>query len=411
MRIVVTNAVLSNTGDAAIFQGIRKCLLAEGLVVDLVDVQVCDSHAADSRLAYPDWPVLQQVSYPDGSSPRVARVLAKYARRALLGGMIRSPRLRRAVVKASQSKMLGEFGRTLSALDAADVIISSGGTYLVDHYDFRGRVLELRLAKALGKPVVLWTQSLGPFRSRRARRAFLRLVPAVDAVFFRDEKSRRAWEALAPIPALSGVAPDVAFALDCAGAHVTSGLEGTEILVSVREWPRTTAGGPLGFSGYAEALRETVRADIGHGVVRWRAISTCQGMPGYGVDDSAVATSIFLGEDVAVDTRHHRPDALMRELSTASVVVATRMHLALLALVCGKPVIAIAYEFKTLELFRHLGLEEFVVEIENLTAEWLVDKLSKVLRPDFGEPLSADLLADLADQAAEPARAIRSGLL
>ena len=48
-------------------------------------------------------------------------------------------------------------------------------------------------------------------------------------------------------------------------------------------------------------------------------------------------------------------------------VVATRMHVAILALLMGVPVLPIAYEFKTSELFGKLGLGGLVQDIEAVT--------------------------------------------
>jgi colanic acid/amylovoran biosynthesis protein len=48
------------------------------------------------------------------------------------------------------------------------------------------------------------------------------------------------------------------------------------------------------------------------------------------------------------------------------------MHMAILGLCAGVPVLAIAYEFKTTELFRSLGLNEWVHDIETVRAESLI---------------------------------------
>jgi colanic acid/amylovoran biosynthesis protein len=45
------------------------------------------------------------------------------------------------------------------------------------------------------------------------------------------------------------------------------------------------------------------------------------------------------------------------------------MHMAILSLCSGTPVLPIAYEFKTLELFRRLGLGDLVSDIEAVGAD------------------------------------------
>src|SRR5262249_9630352 len=58
-------------------------------------------------------------------------------------------------------------------------------------------------------------------------------------------------------------------------------------------------------------------------------------------------------------------------------VVATRMHFAILALGVGTPVLPIAYEFKTDELFKSLGYDSEVPQIESLTSESLISAFDK----------------------------------
>jgi colanic acid/amylovoran biosynthesis protein len=113
-------------------------------------------------------------------------------------------------------------------------------------------------------------------------------------------------------------------------------------------------------------------------------ISTCQGVPGYPFDDSELAREIraSLPADVmgavAVDDAFHSPEDLIETISSCDFVIATRMHMAILALCAGTPVIGIAYEFKTKELFRNMGMEDLVLDIESLSPSHacsLVDRL------------------------------------
>jgi colanic acid/amylovoran biosynthesis protein len=67
----------------------------------------------------------------------------------------------------------------------------------------------------------------------------------------------------------------------------------------------------------------------------------------------------------------------MNRLRTFDWVVATRMHFAILALGVGIPVLPIAYEFKTEELFKLLGYDSEVPQIEGLTSESLISAFDK----------------------------------
>src|SRR5262249_44298517 len=114
-------------------------------------------------------------------------------------------------------------------------------------------------------------------------------------------------------------------------------------------------------------------------------ISTCQGIPEYRYDDSKVAEEIVrslpetVQKKVRVVREFHRPELLIEILRGFDLLVATRMHAAILALVAGTPVLPIAYEFKTTELFQHLGLGQWVQEIENVRADALARSVEALL--------------------------------
>jgi colanic acid/amylovoran biosynthesis protein len=80
------------------------------------------------------------------------------------------------------------------------------------------------------------------------------------------------------------------------------------------------------------------------------------------------------------------------------------MHLAILALIQQTPTVAIAYEFKSLELFKSVGLGEQVVRLEDISVAW-ADELVASL-PSGVPVLQADVLAELARSSREPAAAV-----
>ena len=70
--------------------------------------------------------------------------------------------------------------------------------------------------------------------------------------------------------------------------------------------------------------------------------------------------------DVRVE-RLHSVDELIRFLTTAHIVVATRFHGTLLALFARTPVLAICYYRKARELMRDMGQEDYAVDLDDFT--------------------------------------------
>ncbi|MFT4050809.1 MAG: polysaccharide pyruvyl transferase family protein [Microbacterium sp.] len=400
MKIGVTNAVLSNTGDAAIYESIVDSL--SRVVGSECRVVVFDSNAAVTQRLYPDWEIYQQVSVSPPREPARLRSGLQRIRHAL----VRRLSAGRLLTRALGAPLLRRtrFARAFRALESVDLLVSSGGTYLVDHYNFEARVLELRLAAALGKPVVLWTQSMGPFDSERARAQISRIAPTVDAVFFRDARSERAWNGAVPQRPPGAVVADSVFALEIPSR---GGSSGRRAALSVREWSRGVDSGEYSMEQYESAMRAAARRleELGWSTT---ALSTCQGVPSYAYDDSEEAARIFASTAVEIDHDFHSPRALLEELRGYDLVVTTRMHLAILAMISRVPVIAIAYEFKTLELFESLGLGHLVRRIEEVTPEWIADAVTRVVDAPQMALLSDGTIASLRESARRPAKDVRA---
>ena len=66
---------------------------------------------------------------------------------------------------------------------------------------------------------------------------------------------------------------------------------------------------------------------------------------------------------------------MISQLGASDLVVSPRFHNLIVALLLNKPVIAIAYHEKFLEMMRDLGLSKYTVQIEQLDGDALIRKL------------------------------------
>lgn len=283
------------------------------------------------------------------------------------------------------------FFRTMACYFDADAVISSGGTYLVDHYNFAPRATELVFAHRIGVPVYLWTQSAGPFKSTGSIKSARAIAEVINGGLFRDTRSLKYWSSLGMYVARTEVRPDAAFALSSAPYSPPK----HRMLLSVRSWSLTSDGAALTAGSYESAHKAVASSLISSGF-QAVAMSTCQGLDGY-IDDSATAREIFSETDVDIDAVHRTPDELAIEIRASSAVLTTRMHMAILSLVNKTPVVAIAYEFKTLELFNSLGLGHAVIRIEDVNDDRLAAAVKNMLDEPSRHILSDAKLAELRD--------------
>jgi len=371
VRVLITNTAALNTGDAAILFATLD-ILREAFGARL-DVIVYDQQAAAAARYYPELTF----------RPVLFDQLAKWTgNRRLKGGaflLLAAAILWRLSLRSVGARFLSpSLQASLAEFAAADLIVSAGGTYLVPYYRIFPKVLDLLVAVVLGRPFVLFTQSLGPFPQRRQR--LLRFVlRRARIILTRDARSRRHLLDAGVSPGRIAECADAAFALATPPAIQETtpapSHRPLRVAVSVRNWPHLRNRAAAGMGRYLSAVAIMIRWLVEQHGAQVTFLSTCQGVSEYWTDDSRTADAVVarlpvtLRQHVRVDRGFHAPRELMVLLGRFDLVVATRLHVAILALCAGVPVLPIAYEFKTNELFTRLGLGELVQDMESVTGE------------------------------------------
>jgi colanic acid/amylovoran biosynthesis protein len=283
---------------------------------------------------------------------------------------------------------------TLDALHLyrdADAVFTPGGTMLVDQYTLLPRLVDAAIACRLGASFVMFTQTLGPFSRRIDRTLLRRVLRQAVLVLVRGEASRRTATRLGAPASRVAVVADPVFLFATTRSTTAPAATGVapdtlaDVAVSVRDWPHFTTDPAQAQARYEASVAELTRHLVEQRGAHVTFRSTCQGVPGYAFDDAAVATRIVaslapgVAEHCVVDREHHRPEELLALYGRADLVVATRLHAAILALDAGVPVLPIEYEPKTSEVFARLGHQWPVVDIGTLTASSLITALDALL--------------------------------
>jgi len=373
-KILITNAIALNGGDAAILHATIDVLkLRFG---DDISVTVHDMAAEASGKYYPELKLRRDI-YSEATDWTQGRIRPAFSALAILAAakMHKFPLIKNFIWRAFPLSLQN----TLSDYEESDLIVSSGGTYLVPHYTLSSKLLDFLVAQAFNKPLVLFTQSLGPFPPSKWRFILSHVLRRAAVILVRDERSLLHLKQMDIAPAPARLCADAAFALapsNLDGRSFSLDTPTLHIAISVREWPhfnsgKTKAGMERYFSSMAALTGNLIEQRGAHITF----ISTCQGTPEYWADDARVAAEITrrlpdaLRAHVTIDQDFHCPSSLIEKLKTFDLTIATRFHAAILSLCAGTPVLPIAYEFKTSELFTRLGLGATVVEIEKISPD------------------------------------------
>jgi colanic acid/amylovoran biosynthesis protein len=272
----------------------------------------------------------------------------------------------------------GQRGRAIiDALARADLAISApGGPYFGDLYADHeiAHWLLVFVAKGLGKPLILYAPSCGPFDHRWLRPVRRFGFRCFDAVCLREPISAAMLEQFVGIRAV--VTTDAAFQDVVPPADRHPWLDGADqlLVVAVRD-----PGGELTTS-YDRAVLDAIHAAVE------RAPTTVVFLPqlhGATHRDAPYLQSVagrvagahrVVVADESIDSNGHR--ALV---AAADFVIAGRYHPAVFAISAGTPVLVIAYEHKAMGVAEAAGITEWAMWLDDVPREDLRARMIAVI--------------------------------
>lgn len=328
-RIVINNTAVRNNGDVALVTALAGALARRG-------------HRVAIATPHPVHAV--QVQSLENVCPDVRGFLSKRFRRPWLAGLA-------AICLLAGNRTYRE----------CDVLIGAPGGYLNSRYGPLGwRLAVYRWASLCGKRTAIYSQSIDGLLPADAR-VLRRCARSLDVLLARDEASLGTARACG-IPDEKLMLTDDALFLDSPAVSPRSGSSRV-VGISVRDW-KHGGGNRAGYLAMmariaTQALEEGFNVDF---------FSTCQGVPGY-IDDSRVAREVagLIPDGVAagrvtVTGEAMNLEQLRQRIEGCHLVVGTRLHMCLLAIMRGVPAFNVSYEPKGRECFRYLGLEPYSVD-------------------------------------------------
>jgi len=280
----------------------------------------------------------------------------------------------------------------IQAIKRSDLVCASGGGYLYSnrrHFPgpmFLQALLHLRLALWFDKPLLFLPQSFGPFYNRTARRMIRRLLdhPRVIRIFARETKSIDLLHGLMEknLSRLE-VCPDTVFSLksfmNITAQNTAPPPVRPRVGITVRRWDfpdtRSRREKQRKRRDYLQQLADacgTIHQRLGGSFL---LVPQVRG-PGRFEDDEETTREFFILLKSRVPATHidsldlnnsTHPLDILRHVSSLDLMIATRFHSALFALLAGVPAITIAYQHKGQGIMSMLGLDPFCVPMERLS--------------------------------------------
>ena len=269
----------------------------------------------------------------------------------------------------------------------ADLIVPVGGGYLRSRQGLRNRfnipllLHPLLFGYLLGKPTVLYSQSVGPFQNKLEKLLVAFVLRRMTLILLRENTS-------VAVLARIGVQTNVMRAVD-SGFLLTSAktfdlrkkyhIAADKLLlgVTVRSWLKDEeqAAYEKAVAGALDAVVESANAHV---------IFIPQVTASKGDDDRIVSRRVRDGMKHAASATlvedtpdHHHIKAMYDNLD---ILLGTRFHSVIFSLTSYVPVVAIEYEHKTSGIMRDLNLRKWTIKIEDATPKHLTALLQNLVR-------------------------------
>jgi polysaccharide pyruvyl transferase WcaK-like protein/SAM-dependent methyltransferase len=258
---------------------------------------------------------------------------------------------------------------------AADLVLSAPGGFLSDHYSIEQRLRGFEVAIALGKPVVLFAQSIGPIWKHDSIRRIRDVLNRVSLILVRDAISEGYLVDCGVAREKIHQTADAAFLWRHLARELFQTKDGPvrSVALSFRTWPLGDQIEVEKTLFKAEQLCRQLLADPNRSLV---FLSTCQGVAGY-VDDSLLGLRIVerlpkeLRHRCRVDRMRYAPRELMQQYGQCDASIGMRLHGCILSMLAGTPALGLGYEEKTQEVFHQLGLDAYQVPFTADIEEWV----------------------------------------
>lgn len=263
----------------------------------------------------------------------------------------------------------------------SNVVISGGGTLLQDVSSTRSLIYYLgiiKLAKLLGKRVMVYANGIGPVNKENNRRLIGKIVNKADIITLREEPSLNDLTSMGVTAPPTYVTADPAFNLNAESPEVAREILAFEgvptdkpiIGVAIREWKKAKFGD--------EYLREIAIACDG----LIRSGNTVLFIPMQYKTDVEISRRVRdqMEERSYILSRSYRPKEVMGIIGELTLTIGMRLHSLIFSAVKNVPMMGIVYDPKVEYYLDVLGMEKAAdIRADRLLGADIVRLADKIL--------------------------------
>jgi polysaccharide pyruvyl transferase WcaK-like protein len=270
-----------------------------------------------------------------------------------------------------------------NSLKNSDLIISTGGhhfTTILSKDLVSDLPYELAIALSLKKRVCLFSQSIGPFEfsNSRNKKFVTKLLNDCSSIYIREEMSREYLLGMnIGVDKNLFYTPETVLSLNSLFDNYVKPSNRDNVLgLSIYS---TKKRNEKETNDYIAIISTICNYAINKGFkVRMFPMEIKNTEP----DDRKMLSQILsktkIKENCEIVDKDMETKEHIQEVAKCSVFIGHKTHSTIFALASGTPLIAIAYHPKTIEFMKQFDLEEYAVNDDYLSADFLVSSLDKI---------------------------------
>jgi len=383
MKVLVINQCSTNKGDRAVLFFVLRELARNG--VDQVTVSASNPEYWEDKPDFPDVAVRVIPWGWDISRKKGVGFLGKVIHRiqkVILKRRINFPLVRNALISGKHPWYLRFLvnRQFAEAVKDADIVISTGGHHVTTMFvpdAVTPQIFDMAAALLFDRPLVLWSQSIGPFRfkSPKSRLMLQKILSGAGQISIRDEASAEQIKELGISLEHVSKTRESVFGLCDIVKPRTRPSDRAEVM-GVAVYVHTRANQPKEHINHARYFASLIDHAIGAGYkVRFFPMEL-QGTDRHCIE--AVINSVKKKGNCEIVEGFPGTSDHINAVAQCRIFVGHKTHSQIFSLVAATPLLAIAYHKKTEDFMAQFGLEKYCITDAQLSTEKLIQLFGEI---------------------------------
>ncbi len=383
MKVLVINQCSTNKGDRAVLFFVLRELARNG--VDQVTVSASNPEYWEDKPDFPERGV-QVIPWGwDNSRKKGVGFLGKVIHRVhkvILKRRIHFPLVRNALIAGKRPWYLRFLvnKQFAEAVKDADMVLSTGGHHLTTMFvpdAVTPQIFDMAAALLYDKPLVLWSQSIGPFDFKlpKSRLMVQKILSGANRIFIRDEASAEQIKNLGISLEHVSKTRESVFGLCDIVKSRTRPSERAEVM-GAAVYVHTRANQLKEHENHRRYFASLVDHAIEAGYkVRFFPMEL-QGTDRHCIED--VINNVVQKENCKIVEGFPGTLDHINAVAQCRIFVGHKTHSQIFSLVAATPLLAIAYHKKTEDFMAQFGLEKYCITDAQLSAEKLIQLFDEI---------------------------------